>query len=268
MHPIVYAVDLFVDREIGEEFEAWLFDHRLDMLAVDGFLDARVYERQPLDEDAESTQRLFSVEYSVRDREALDCYLREGAASMRAAALARFDKRFSARRAVLERREPMATKAELYQQLARDLPALLEGERDLTANLANTTSLLYERLPGLNWVGCYFPRGRDLVLGPFQGRSACVRIPIGKGVCGHAAAQRKTVVVPDVHAFSGHIACDARSRSEIVVPLLRQERLFGVLDLDSPLHERFDAVDAAGLERVARIVLDHSEPAPSEQEHA
>ena len=128
---------------------------------------------------------------------------------------------------------------------------LLAGERDPWANAANVAALLFERLPDLNWVGFYFLRGGGLVVGPFQGRVACVRIALGQGVCGTAAARRATQVVPDVHAFPGHIACDAASRSEIVVPLLHGGRLIGVLDLDSPRHGRFGDADAALLESVA-----------------
>ena len=116
-------------------------------------------------------------------------------------------------------------------------------------------------LPDLNWVGFYFMRDGQLVLGPFQGKVACVRIPLGKGVCGTAAARRATQIVADVHAFPGHIACDAASNSEIVVPLVQGERLLGVLDLDSPTGGRFDQADARGLERAARLLLDASDMA-------
>ncbi|HYQ16157.1 MAG TPA: GAF domain-containing protein, partial [Polyangiaceae bacterium] len=127
------------------------------------------------------------------------------------------------------------------------------------ANAANLSALLYEALPDLNWVGCYFLRGRELVLGPFQGKVACVRIALGRGVCGSAAESRETIVVPDVHAFPGHIACDAASRSEIVVPLLRGEQLLGVLDLDSPEPGRFDEDDAVGLRAVVDLLLASSD---------
>ena len=120
-------------------------------------------------------------------------------------------------------------------------------------------ALLYELLPDLNWAGFYFLRGDELVLGPFQGRVACVRIALGRGVCGSAARERRTLVVPDVHAFPGHIACDARSRSEIVVPLLDGDQLLGVLDLDSPLDSRFDEDDARGLETAVQLLLAHSD---------
>jgi GAF domain-containing protein len=142
-----------------------------------------------------------------------------------------------------------------YAQLKRQLASLLDGETDFIANAANTSALLWHALPGLNWVGVYRAVAGQLVLGPFQGKPACVRIAIGKGVCGTAAASRRTIVVPDVQAFPGHIACDAASRSEIVVPLLDQERLLGVLDLDSPALGRFDEADQAGLEAIARLLV-------------
>src|SRR5687767_7203949 len=142
-----------------------------------------------------------------------------------------------------------------YRELARDLGALLTGERDLIANAANTAALLYDALPGLNWAGFYLYKSGELVLGPFQGKPACVRIAIGKGVCGTAAARRETVLVEDVHAFPGHIACDSASNSEIVIPLLRGPELLGVLDLDSPNLARFGAADARGLETLARIFI-------------
>jgi L-methionine (R)-S-oxide reductase len=154
------------------------------------------------------------------------------------------------------------SQAETYASLARALNALLEGETDLIANAANTASLLYFSLPDLNWAGFYFLRGDELVLGPFCGRPACVRIPVGKGVCGTAAALRETVVVPDVHAFPGHIACDAASRSEIVVPLIKDGELLGVLDLDSPTPGRFDDDDRTGLEEVARVFVAALSPHP------
>ena len=144
-------------------------------------------------------------------------------------------------------------KPALYASLAEQAAALLHGERDRIANAANLSSLIWHSLPGLNWAGFYLFDGHELVLGPFQGKPACVRIAIGKGVCGTAAATRRTQVVADVHAFPGHIACDSASNSEIVVPLLRGDELLGVLDLDSPLLARFDAEDQAGLERLAAI---------------
>lgn len=146
-------------------------------------------------------------------------------------------------------------KAADYQRLARELEALLAGETDPTANAANTAALLFDALPEINWAGFYFLRSGELVVGPFQGKPACVRIALGRGVCGTAAAERRTLVVPDVHQFAGHIACDAASRSEIVVPLLAGATLLGVLDLDSPRLARFDAADAAGLERLAGLFV-------------
>jgi GAF domain-containing protein len=142
-----------------------------------------------------------------------------------------------------------------WRELARDLGALLAGEHDLVANAANTAALLFDALPGLNWAGFYLYKEGELVLGPFQGKPACVRIAIGTGVCGTAAARRETVVVEDVHAFPGHIACDSASNSEIVIPLLRGAELLGVLDLDSPLRGRFAAPEARGLEALARIFV-------------
>jgi L-methionine (R)-S-oxide reductase len=148
-------------------------------------------------------------------------------------------------------------KPALYDELAGELDALLRGETDSVANAANAAAAIYHALPALNWAGFYFLRGEVLVLGPFQGRPACVRIPLGRGVCGTAALRRQPVLVADVAAFPGHIACDTASRSELVVPLLAGERLLGVLDLDSPEVGRFDAVDQAGCERLASIVVRH-----------
>jgi GAF domain-containing protein len=148
-----------------------------------------------------------------------------------------------------------ASAEERYATLLSALDGLLAGERDRIANLANTAALLYALLPDLNWAGFYLYDGAGLVVGPFQGKPACVRIALGRGVCGTAAADRRTLVVPDVHAFAGHIACDAASNSEIVVPLVDRGRLLGVLDLDSPLPGRFGAADATGLEAVAARVV-------------
>ncbi|HEY6578239.1 MAG TPA: GAF domain-containing protein [Rhizomicrobium sp.] len=149
-----------------------------------------------------------------------------------------------------------ADKPELYRQIAQQLEALLEGERDPVANAANTAALLYHALPDINWAGFYFLReGGGLVLGPFQGQPACVRIPPGEGVCGAAAARRQSVLVADVQAFPGHIACDSASRSELVAPLICGDSILGVLDLDSPHLARFDAEDQAGIERVAAIYI-------------
>jgi L-methionine (R)-S-oxide reductase len=146
-------------------------------------------------------------------------------------------------------------KPQLYAQLVRELHALIAGETDAIANLANAAALLYHSLPDLNWAGFYLLRGAELVVGPFQGKPACVRIALGKGVCGTAAARRATVIVPNVHEFAGHIACDSASNSEIVVPMLRDAQLIGVLDIDSPKLARFDELDQAGLEEfVAELV--------------
>ena len=146
------------------------------------------------------------------------------------------------------------TKAELYRIVAEQLQSLICAESDWIANLANTAALIFQSLPDLNWAGFYLLKDGELVVGPFQGKVACVRIQIGKGVCGTAAETRKTVIVPDVHEFPGHIACDSASRSEIVVPLIRQDELIGVLDLDSPSLGRFDDEDAVGLEAVAMLL--------------
>jgi GAF domain-containing protein len=148
-----------------------------------------------------------------------------------------------------------ASKPAFYADLAEQARHLLDGERDRIANAANFSALLYHALPDVNWVGFYFHDGKELVVGPFQGKPACVRIALGRGVCGTAARTRSTQRVPDVHAFPGHIACDSASRSELVVPLLLGERLIGVLDLDSPLPGRFDAEDQVGLETLAAIWL-------------
>jgi L-methionine (R)-S-oxide reductase len=156
-----------------------------------------------------------------------------------------------------------ASSAELYRDLARQLAALLAGETDRIANAANMAALIYHGLPDLNWCGFYFRRGAELVLGPFQGRPACVRIPIGTGVCGTAATRGTTVLVPDVHDFPGHIACDPVSRSELVVPLIEAGAVLGVLDLDSPLLARFDERDREGCERLVALFLDHHRQHPA-----
>jgi GAF domain-containing protein len=156
-------------------------------------------------------------------------------------------------------RHSSADKAADYALIQQQLIALLLGERDFIANSANTVALLFHSLTELNWAGIYLLRGSELVLGPFQGKPACVRIAMGRGVCGSAAAERRTQVVPDVHAFAGHIACDSASNSEIVVPLLRGSALLGVLDLDSPRLARFDQADARGLEAIAAALVTGSE---------
>jgi GAF domain-containing protein len=150
-------------------------------------------------------------------------------------------------------------KTEMYDQLAAQLSSLLAGERDLIANASNFSSLIFYGLPDLNWVGFYFVRNDELLLGPFQGRPACVRIALGQGVCGTAAAKRATTIVPNVHEFPGHIACDAASNSEIVIPLMKGESLMGVLDLDSPLVGRFDEEDAKGLNRLVSVFVESTE---------
>jgi L-methionine (R)-S-oxide reductase len=147
------------------------------------------------------------------------------------------------------------SKSELYRDLAAQLASLIEGEPDRIANAANMAALIYHGLPDLNWAGFYFTRGGELVLGPFQGQPACVRITWGKGVCGTAAARRTSVLVPDVHDFPGHIACDLASQSELVVPLIEDGRVTGVLDLDSPKRARFDAEDQAGCEQLVAVFL-------------
>ncbi len=146
------------------------------------------------------------------------------------------------------------SKAELYRDLLAAVDAVTEGEADAVANMANTAAVLWQYLPDLNWAGFYRMIGEELVLGPFQGKAACIRIPVGKGVCGTAVATGATQLVADVHAFPGHIACDAASRSELVVPILRDGRVLGVIDLDSPSPARFDADDAAGCEALARLL--------------
>jgi L-methionine (R)-S-oxide reductase len=151
------------------------------------------------------------------------------------------------------------SKTAAYRELHGQLKALFAGERNGLANAANMTALLYEVLPGLNWAGFYFMREGELVLGPFQGKVACVRIALGRGVCGTAAQSRETVIVADVNAFAGHIACDAASRSEIVVPLIERGRLLGVLDVDSPELARFDHEDATGLNAAVGMLLDCSD---------
>lgn len=147
-------------------------------------------------------------------------------------------------------------KPDQYAQLAAQARALLAGERDRVANAANLSALVWHALPELNWVGFYFFDGNELVVGPFQGQPACVRIPLGRGVCGAAASSGETQRVEDVEAFPGHIACDAASRSELVVPLFRDGALLGVFDLDSPVPGRFDVEDQTGLEEIARVYVE------------
>lgn len=149
------------------------------------------------------------------------------------------------------------TKEENYGLAKKQLASLLEGESDMIANLSNAAALLNQMLTDVNWVGFYLLREDELVLGPFQGLPACVRIPLGRGVCGASAERRETIRVDDVHLFPGHIACDAASRSEIVVPIVKDGRLIGVLDIDSPLESRFDEADQAGLERLVAELTNH-----------
>ncbi|HSK63773.1 MAG TPA: GAF domain-containing protein [Pyrinomonadaceae bacterium] len=161
-------------------------------------------------------------------------------------------------------RKPVArsdqnAKSKHYASLVVQLMSLLKGEYDFIANAANFSALLFNSLPNVNWAGFYFLHGDELVLGPFQGNPACVRIPLGKGVCGVAAQQCETIIVPNVHEFPGHIACDVASNSEIVVPLFDGERLLGVLDLDSPLIGRFDDQDAEGLNELVTVFVGHEE---------
>lgn len=146
------------------------------------------------------------------------------------------------------------TKADLYRELLGALDALTADEPDAIANMANAAALVWQYLPDLNWAGFYRNAGDVLVLGPFQGKAACIRIPFGKGVCGAAAASGATQLVADVHAFPGHIACDAASNAELVVPIMNADRLIGVLDLDSPIRGRFDADDAAGCETLMALL--------------
>ncbi|MBB3764300.1 GAF domain-containing protein [Sphingomicrobium lutaoense] len=146
-------------------------------------------------------------------------------------------------------------KAAMYDELAKALEALVTGEKDGIANMANASALIWETLPDLNWAGFYRNVGGELVLGPFQGRAACIRIPFGKGVCGMAAQTGEVQRVADVHAFSGHIACDSASNSELVVPLVKDGELIGVLDLDSPKPDRFDEDDEAGCVRLAEVLV-------------
>lgn len=150
-----------------------------------------------------------------------------------------------------------ADKATRYDELAGAIAALIDGESDPIANMANAAAAIWQYLPDLNWAGFYRAQGEELVLGPFQGKAACIRIPFGQGVCGAAAASGEAQLVQDVHAFPGHIACDAASASELVVPIFAERRLIGVLDLDSPVKARFDAEDRAGCTRIAALLGPH-----------
>ncbi len=144
-----------------------------------------------------------------------------------------------------------------YEMLAKQLDALLTGEKNVMANLSNASALLNQFFDRINWVGFYMMDGNELVLGPFQGLPACIRIPIGRGVCGTTVAKKETIIVPDVHAFPGHIACDAATQSEIVVPLLKNGEVIGVLDIDSPEKDRFQEEDQQGLEHFVSILMKH-----------
>jgi GAF domain-containing protein len=155
----------------------------------------------------------------------------------------------------LERVDPPRSKYALYQQICEQLQELLGNETNFVANAANASALLFHSLPDVNWVGFYIAEKEELVLGPFQGKPACMRIPFGKGVCGTAARKQETIIVPDVNRFPGHIACDAVSRSEIVVPLLNWGKVLGVLDIDSATVNRFDHEDEEGLESVVSVFL-------------
>ena len=171
-------------------------------------------------------------------------------------------KKATTKRSSAKRRAATSTnnaKPKLYASLVVQLLSLLKGEHDFIANAANFSSLLFNSLPNVNWAGFYFLQDDELVLGPFQGNPACVRIPMGKGVCGVAAQQCETIIVPNVHEFPGHIACDVASNSEIVVPLFDGERLLGVLDLDSPTIGRFDDQDAEGLNELVTVFVAHEE---------
>lgn len=150
-------------------------------------------------------------------------------------------------------------KADIYEDLSKQARSLLEGERDPYANAANFSALMWQTLPDINWAGFYFRRAGWLVLGPFQGKPACSRLQMGHGVCGVAAAKAQTLVVPDVHKFDGHIACDEASNSELVVPLIRFGSVIGVIDIDSPLFDRFDKDDARGIEALAELWVVSSE---------
>ncbi len=251
--PVIYRVDLTVDAQVASRYEAWLRSHVSDMLQIDGFLDAQWFRH-----DSSGSPR-WTVHYTLRDQDAFDAYLRDHAERMRGEAEKEFAGGFSATRAVLRAMGDGDDPATRYDRLARQLAALLEGERDFTANMANCAALVYENVPGLNWAGFYRRVEAGLVLGPFQGRSACVRIEMGKGVCGSSAAERRTLVVDDVNAFEGHIACDARSRSEVVVPMVKDDLLLGVFDVDSPVIGRFDSVDKAGFESLVAVLLESSD---------
>ena len=147
-------------------------------------------------------------------------------------------------------------KSEFYSSLLKQVKAILDKERDLIANAANLSAALWMQMTELNWVGFYFMKKGELVVGPFQGKPACTRIAVGKGVCGTSAETRQTLVVPDVHKFPGHIACDCASNSEIVIPLIKDDQVLGVLDIDSPIFDRFDDADKQGLTEIATLFVE------------
>ncbi|MBS1538908.1 MAG: GAF domain-containing protein [Bacteroidetes bacterium] len=151
------------------------------------------------------------------------------------------------------------SKSNAYNLLSRQALALFENERDFIANAANLSALLFQSLADVNWVGFYILKANELVLGPFQGKVACARLPLGKGVCGTSAIERKTIVVDNVHEFEGHIACDSSSNSEIVIPLIVNSQVIGVLDIDSPTFNRFDSDDQCGLKEITGIFLSSSD---------
>jgi GAF domain-containing protein len=255
---VSYEVELFVDGEIADDYVDWLRGHVAELLQIDGFLGASIQRRERLDEDAEAEQVRLCVRYDLRDREAFERYLREDAKRFRGDALRRFGKRFFAERSLLSAAEHTIQGEQAYAGLTASTRALFEDERDALANMANFTALLWAVLPRINWVGFYLKRGDELILGPFQGKIACVRIPMGRGVCGTAAACRESLVVGDVRAFEGHIACDADSRSEIVIPVIVGGELVGVLDVDSPIPSRFDLTDCARLEAAIGVLVERS----------
>jgi GAF domain-containing protein len=153
-------------------------------------------------------------------------------------------------------------KAERYREMEEAARARVAGERNAIANAANFAALMWEYMPDINWAGFYFRKGRWLVLGPFMGKPACTRLQVGLGVCGTAVAEAKTLIVPDVHKFTGHVACDAASNSELVVPLYKYSQIIGVIDVDSPIHDRFDADDAKAIESLGRLWILRSDDVP------
>lgn len=155
--------------------------------------------------------------------------------------------------------EFMSDKKSVWEEILKQLAGILSGEQDWLANLSNSLAILYNNLEEINWAGFYLYRDGELILGPFQGKPACIRIGVGKGVCGSALRDRKTYLVPDVNKFAGHIACDTASRSEIVVPVLKNDSLIGILDIDSPIKERFDSIDQEFLKSFVDILVNNTE---------